>query len=466
MASTNKFLELYEPLDNAQKRRFARYLRTDYFAHPPELSDAHRHLGKLDNKPEFYRMVLGADVPFREVRLRRILSDLTQALFDFLALEHFRTDPAAPVLRAFECIDQPEHEKHRRTLARRLESTLERSPLRDAAHEWTRYRFATLRDFHHRRAQPDRSELTHLHHADRALDAFYLAEKLRHYCESAALTRIRADRVPVRLHDFHLELAARFQDHPAVRAYTLLARMNRAPDHLPYFREFRAFFREDIHRFPRPEQTKLFVHALNYCIDTKVNAGRPEFFHEIFDLYRDALATEMLLEHQALPPAHYKNIITVGIRVDELDWTERFIQDWTDRLPAAHRADAEEYNLAKIAYQRGDYPRTIEHLRAVTDRNDRYALGGRLLLLKAYYQLEETRALDSLLHSFRLYLRRHPRISREVREQYYLVLRFFKKLARLNQYDRGEIDTLRAEIEAADRLPERAWFREVVGSLG
>ena len=97
-------------------------------------------------------------------------------------------------------------------------------------------------------------------------------------------------------------------------------------------------------------------------------------------------------------------------------------------------------------------------MREVTDRNDRYTLGGKLLLLKTYFELEETRSLESLLHSFRLYLRRHPRISRQVREQYYMVLRFFKKLVRLNRFDRAEVDKLREEVSQQAGLPERNWF--------
>ena len=71
----------------------------------------------------------------------------------------------------------------------------------------------------------------------------------------------------------------------------------------------------------------------------------------------------------------------------------------------------------------------IEQLQEVEYKNHVYALGGKLTLLKTYYELKEYIALDSLTDSFRIYIRRNKIISREVKQQYLNVLRFVKKLS-------------------------------------
>ena len=81
----------------------------------------------------------------------------------------------------------------------------------------------------------------------------------------------------------------------------------------------------------------------------------------------------------------------------------------------------------------------IEQLREVEYKNLTYSLGGKLMLLKTYYELEELNPLSSLLDSYSIYLRRNKLISRELKQQYLNVLRFTRKLASIAPYDKKGI---------------------------
>ena len=172
-----------------------------------------------------------------------------------------------------------------------------------------------------------------------------------------------------------------------------------------------------------------------------------------------------LLATNKLKPGVYKNIITIGLAVKEYDWVEQFIKDYTQKLPKDHQENALVYNLSQVYFSQKKYDLVIEQLREVEYKNVVYALGGKLTLLKTYFETCEHRALDSLMDSFRIYLRRNRLISKDVRQQYMNSLRFTKKLANLAPYDKKGLQKAREQIEKCKALAAKKWLLEKVTEM-
>ena len=160
-----------------------------------------------------------------------------------------------------------------------------------------------------------------------------------------------------------------------------------------------------------------------------------------------------------------RNITTVGLQLKEYDWVENFIQIYTNYLPKAHRDNALNYNLAKVYFSQKKYDQVIEQLREVEYKNHMYALGGKSVLLKTYYELKEFSPLDSLIDSFRIYIRRNKIISKEVKQQYLNLLRFVKKLSGTIAGDQKAIEKIRAQIDKCKALAGKKWILEKVEEL-
>ncbi|MBK8041918.1 MAG: hypothetical protein IPK21_04210 [Haliscomenobacter sp.] len=86
------------------------------------------------------------------------------------------------------------------------------------------------------------------------------------------------------------------------------------------------------------------------------------------------------------------------------------------------------------------------------------------MLIKIYYEEGEFSALDSLLESLRTYISRKKTIAYQ-KNIYNNLIRFTKRLVRLNPYDREQKDKLRKEIEAANPLLERKWLLEQLEAI-
>ena len=91
-------------------------------------------------------------------------------------------------------------------------------------------------------------------------------------------------------------------------------------------------------------------------------------------------------------------------------------------------------------------------------------LNAKTILLKVYYELDEIKVLESLLESMRAYLQRKKVVGIQ-KALYKNMLKYTKKLLKVNPYSRAQKDKLKAEIEAAKPLTEKAWLLKQLAEL-
>jgi hypothetical protein len=79
------------------------------------------------------------------------------------------------------------------------------------------------------------------------------------------------------------------------------------------------------------------------------------------------------------------------------------------------------------------------------------------MLLKMYYEEEEFDVLESLLESMRNYVQRKKVIGYH-KSNYRNIIRYTRRLLRVNPYDREAKQKLGHEISEAQPLTEREWL--------
>lgn len=465
---TNKLHRLLTQLDGHERLRLQKLIHSPYFTESEDLQRLWQcltdDLDLLLDKPQLWQRIFGQR-PYNDAHLRRLYSDLTQLAHRLLALDHL--PEVEEQLQLLPVLARAGLTKHFDSTLRKIDRALSHSTHRHADHYLHHYRVATA--LHHRQEQRSvrKHTLDHLVEADRALDIFYLATKLRHHCialDYANFMSLQADiPLPTELEAYISD--HRYQEYPAVSMYAAISDMQRHPDVETLFDKVLHLLEQYADCFPHEEAQALYTMAQNYCI-TKINRGRQAYYHRLFDLYRQLLDKRLLHVGDHLPTQHYKNIVTVGLKVEAYDWTENFIQQQSHDLPAEEQENALTYNLAKLYFEQGDYAKTIAQLRDVDYTPVYYALGGRLLLLKSYYALREDRALDILIDSFTVYLRRNRVISGKVRKQYLDMVRYVRKLAYLPPGDRAARQQLRDAIAHNDSVAGKRWLLTEVDARG
>lgn len=212
---------------------------------------------------------------------------------------------------------------------------------------------------------------------------------------------------------------------------------------------------------PEDERHDLFLLAINFCI-RRINSGDADFSKDLFDLYREGLLQGVLLENGALSRWSYNNIVNSALKMGETEWALQFLEDYRPRLEPAFRDTTYYFNLARCLYEKGDHAAALACLTRIEYDDILQNLSAKTLQMKIYYDTEAWQALDSLLDSTAIYLRRKKVLGYH-RENFSNIVRFMQRLVALPPGNSSAHETLRQDLENCKVLSEKGWFLQKVG---
>ena len=405
--------------------------------------------------------------PYNDAQLRRICSDLLKLSYGFMAHQALEKDPVQEQIYILSSLSELKLEKHFNGSARQATVLQQKSGLQNSSFHYKQFLLEQQQHTTIEQTKKKVNSFKNLESADYQLDCFYYTQKLKHYCDALSYKNFLSLEANIKLPGDLLETieSGNYLEEISVQVYYLVMKMLLNPDEESFFHELKTLLGTTTNEFPKSELYTLYVYLSNYCIDTKINKGRSEYFVELFEIFEVLLNKGILFSNGILDPQDYKNIITVGLYIQRFAWVEEFIQRYTQTLPKDNQENALNYNLAKVYFAQQEYAKVIEQLQEVEYRQLIYALGGKLMLLKTYFELKEFLVLDSLIDSFRIYLRRNKHISKEVKQQYLNVLRFVKKLATLAPNDKTGVEKIKKQVNDCKALADKRWILEKIAEV-
>ena len=326
-----------------------------------------------------------------------------------------------------------------------------------------------LEQFEWSRAQKRAGGTADLDQVGASFGAYVAANVLRQGCavlSQQAVSRL-ADLTKIDFLEATLSAveAGRWADLAAVQLYFHGFRALQNPEDAAHFYEFKKWLNSHGQAFPPAELRDLWMLAINYSI-RRVNAGEASFFRDAFELYRSGLSNRVLLEDGQLSPFTYKNVLHLGMSLSEWDWCGQFLEEYRSYLPKKERENIYRVNLASFYFRQNDFEKTLDLLRFAEFRDPMISLDQRRMLLKIYFQKQEITALESLLQSFETYLRRRGDAVGYHRESFVNLVKFVKKLLKINLHDNAAREKFRMSVQSAKFLAEREWLLSVVEIRG
>lgn len=290
-----------------------------------------------------------------------------------------------------------------------------------------------------------------------ALDVHYIANKLKESCVMLTHQRVYKTEYKIGLLDEVLEFVLEndLLDKPAVALYYYSYQSIRNSE-VENFWKLKNELLKSGHLFPKEEIRNIYLIALNFCIG-QMNAGNEPFVREAFELYRSGLEIDLFVFDGYLSRFTYKNVVAIGLTLSEFEWVAEFIEAYKDKLESKYRESNYKYNLARYHYYTNQYEKAQEYLIQV-DYDDIFLnLDAKNILIKIYYELDEHTALDSLLESLKVFLRRKKVIGYH-KSNYQNIIKYTKKLLKINPYNKSERVKLKEEISGTSPLTEKDWL--------
>lgn len=433
---SNSLLQLFQHFSAQDLADWKDYLHSPFFRVPEKLIRLGGYLA--DCWPEFRQDLVSAETlhaiiyheeePFNSQQVYDSLSQLLKQAHSFLIHQSFSDHATleAPILLRQLSIRQAGQQLQRQLrsfsssqsdLLSHQDEALTRMLVSHEATVWVA-------------RQQAREQDQSLEELMRHTDQYYLLSRLKYSCEWLNRSNIlpAAEQHSSPLNNFPpLEAwPDQYFDEPLISLYRYVYRMLRQEDADAFYQ-----LTDMLHQYGAiigtEEAIGLYAYAQNFCIGM-INRGEIKYLQNLFELYSSTLAIGLLLEKGELDHRQYKNIVTVGLRLNKYEWVESFLENNKSFLPLKYRENTYVINLASLRYEQKRYHEALGLLQQLEFTDVYYQLTARVMMLKIYFEQGEEEALEHLLDTFRMFLQRNKEISAYQRQIHLNLVRFTKKL--------------------------------------
>ena len=461
----SKLIFLLKTFEKAEWRRFREYLASPYFNKRTDLLDfydciyrTYPDLAEKTLKKQRVFQTLYPGLPYDDKQMRYLMNYTLQAAENFLGQQKLD----ALSLRynyVLEELVERKLPKHSKKYFDKIGTLRPAEGERATEFYFTQYKLADTA-IHYQSSRGVRQDHGQLSATTKQLDRFYFYHKLKYSCAMLNRQQLFSTQYDLELADaLHQYLSNQELADPLIAIYFRIYALLTQPDKADHFRQLKMLIRNHRAQISVAENQEIFLYAINYCSQRiKYNVDIEYHANEALDLYLEGIREGILLTDGFLSPWNFKNVVKLGINLRRYDFTEQFIQDYHLQLAPAFQADALHYNLADLAYRKGNYDAAQHHLLQVAYSDIFYTLGAKTMLLKIYYENQEIESLFSLIASFSILLRRHKKVSDTYRETY---LNFATLLGQVVRTRRDRSDELKKRIQTTELLTNRAWLLEI-----
>lgn len=463
----SQLIEVLTTLEKSEVREFKKWLQSPVHNQREDvvqlfdylMAGNHLYEDKFLEKERIFRKVFGNEA-YNDAKLRQTVHFLFKSLEEYLYFKQYiQNDPHVRI----SLVESYRSRGLKKMVKKNLDQALRQmndSKYRNEIYYRNNYEYQKEK-YNHLSSQPKNAKLN-LQEVSDALDKTFIIEKLQWSCRGYFHQILFRTNYDLGLLDPVLEKieSKHMTEDPAIAIYYyVLKAITEEKDDQAYFEKLRSEINEYSNLFPRSQLREIYLMAINYCV-RKMNAGAEGFTRETFEWYRLGISNEVLVDRGTLSPITFNNTVATAIKAGEFVWAEHFIDEYNSMLPENERENLSHFSRAKLFFEKKDYKRAMILLVQAEYHNILFNLNAKSMLLKMYYEEEEMDVLESLLDSFRIYIRRKEVLGYH-RNRYLGLIKFTKKLLRVSPFEKEKIEKLREEIENSNH-PERQWLLEQI----
>lgn len=210
------------------------------------------------------------------------------------------------------------------------------------------------------------------------------------------------------------------------------------------------------------EKINLIVYLLNFTTQ-QINQGNASYFNEQYDLFLKLEQHKIFEIKNYINPARINNMVIVFLRNKDFQKAEDVVHKYIEYLKVDVKDSCRHFNLARIKFEKNQYKDSLRELLQVDFSKDAfYSLNSKVLLIKNYFELNEIDALDSLLISFKEFIKKNKVISDIYRTNY---LNFVSMTRQLYYSKPMKLKQLKKEVLDSHNIPEKEWILHKIENL-
>lgn len=457
----SKVFKLYNALTQKETQLLFKLVNTDYFHLSNEeqlglhLLNTIKQTNVAPSKQEMFSSLFG-DIRFSDQKIRLLFSNINKTLENYISLLEFQklnwANKASFQLKYLR----------ENNLTSLFESKWKSINTKKEKVKDSKYNYQTLIDLqleqYQQASSQKRNQDLDLQRLLNLSDFQYYYQKLLFSCLALAHESVYAIEYQYKHMELILADIAKREDEfdGIVRILYHCYLMLKHPEEEKHHQSFKKHFFKSESQVKSTDRQSLYIFAINYCIK-KLNSGKTSYGVDGLDFYVSGIKSGVLFTNGKLSRYTYRNMAMMAIRTGDFDRAERMTNDYEQNLRAIERKPAFHMNMALINYYKKDLDAAMQNIIEVDFKDHLINLAAKVLQAKIYYEAKQDQALDSLLDSIEMYLIRKKVIGYH-KSNYKNIIKFFKKLVKVNHFDKAKLNILENQIKSETVLTERKWF--------
>lgn len=468
---SSKLARLFFALSKTEHRALKKFVRSPYYNKRTDIVDLLDYFIKIDptdykalQKEAVYAKVFPKE-NYSSEKLDYAMSFLLKSIEQFLVEQRSSRDLLKVQIAMVQEYRRLGLQKHFSKAFRQAQKTHLGHAHRDT--RFHRYDFRLEVEQYEFESKEQRSVPTNLQTLNNKLDLQYIAQKLRHSCQSLAhqsVYKTEYDTGLLAMVILYIEQTPKLLEHPAISLYFYYYKAVTSPEKEEYYQQFKPILFAETERFAHVEMRDLYLLAINYCVK-KSNQGQQQYYQELFELFRAGIEKKILMDNDGiLHHFTFKNAVRMAVRLNELAWATDFVEQYQSYLDPSYQEAYVNYTQAEILVAQKSYQPALVLLQQIDYKDLQMNLGAKTMLLKIYYALDEYDVLESFLSSFKTFIRRKDVLGYH-RENYKNIIKLTQKLLTVSPYNKKAQDQLRKQIETTNPLTEKDWLLQKIDQL-
>lgn len=296
-----------------------------------------------------------------------------------------------------------------------------------------------------------------------SLEHHFIIDELRYTCDLYNMKNVWnvAIETPMFLETIlHIiEHNPNLKQHPVIGTYYALLLMQRNIDNELYYNQFIACLEQYSPNLERGHVIDLYIYAVNFCT-TKINSGKTEYYQKSFDLYSQIYDDNNTFKHKHITKEEFNRVVIFAIRVQKLAYAEKFIDIYTPLLPAEDRKTTAALLKSELTFAQKDYETSLDLAREVNTRDPYMNMNTKVLMLKCYYELNESRQLEAGINAASAFLAANDHIPDNGKEPYRLFLYYLRKVTGIKEgtYKREKKQILQEIKQEMEQKKLTTWW--------
>lgn len=466
----SKLIQLMETLNEDEIRGFTKYVIRinkddsnivkifNYLKKNRTFSDEK----KLDRKYIFTKLF--DNEGFNERKILDLASDLSLQLEEYLLLRFVKTS----ILHKNYLLT----EIYKRRGLEKLALQINRKSIKNLPEKYDlTYHLNAWRLLHNQFNLGDSTEIKKGRHDELLdkinthLDMFFMLTKMRYYTEVKNREFFINKKTEALFMNEIIEYSEKkpFSENPLFEIYKGISQLNDHPDETTY-EYVKALFYQCKNKLSENEIEDIFLFLINYA-NTIIIRGNLAYQEELLKLYQEGFVQNMVSEYGAAFTQHYINAVILAAELNQVEWAENFICNYSSKLKEKNQQDVSLLAKAYLLHVKSDYEKSLEKINSVNFHDISYEFISRTLIIRNYYEVPDDRyPLMSRCDTFERFLMDNKFIGKKLKESNLNFVRLVKKLKRAKNKPKA-LKNLHDEISEKENLVCRKWLLKKVNEL-